>query len=228
MISTLVCIYRCLPLTRSTMSRSILLQPEAEWREVDKTMYISCSAYQNGSLATAGSSHGDAARTLQVKATSTTPETLLQAMLIWFVVQLFYGLFLGVSAQEQYSIGAYRQSAYTGFYTHAYNGWGLKQKAPKQEEFQFRYVNTFTQGPPPRPDMDVVSNVPVEGVCNCCLIDEGQRCSHPATSATFNKRQVKNPQQRRRQLLPDPEVTLHSLDLDICTRAQSRPRLPCM
>lgn len=47
---------------------------------------------------------------------------------------------------------------------------------------------------------DVVSN-------SCCLIDEGQRCNYPATSATFNKRLIKNTLQRKRQLFPDAEVT---------------------
>lgn len=47
---------------------------------------------------------------------------------------------------------------------------------------------------------EVVSNT-------CCLIDEGQRCNYPATSATFNKRLIKTTQQRRRQLFPSPEVT---------------------
>lgn len=46
---------------------------------------------------------------------------------------------------------------------------------------------------------EVVSNT-------CCLIDEGQRCNYPATSATFNKRLIKTTQQRRRQLFPSPEV----------------------
>ena len=40
----------------------------------------------------------------------------------------------------------------------------------------------------------------------CCLIDEGQRCAFPATSATFNKRLLKTTLQRRRQLFPEPEV----------------------
>ena len=47
---------------------------------------------------------------------------------------------------------------------------------------------------------EVVSNT-------CSLIDEGQRCNHPATSATFNKRLIKTTLQRKRQLFPDPQVT---------------------
>jgi histone deacetylase complex subunit SAP30 len=41
----------------------------------------------------------------------------------------------------------------------------------------------------------------------CSLIDEGQRCNHPATSATFNKRLIKTTLQRKRQLFPDPQVS---------------------
>ena len=47
----------------------------------------------------------------------------------------------------------------------------------------------------------------VGAACTCCLIDEGHRCRYPATSATFNKRLVKTSLQRRRQLIPDPEVS---------------------
>ena len=41
----------------------------------------------------------------------------------------------------------------------------------------------------------------------CCLVEEGQRCRYPATSATFNKRLVKTTLQYRRQLIPHPEAS---------------------
>lgn len=40
----------------------------------------------------------------------------------------------------------------------------------------------------------------------CCLIDGGQRCNSPATSATFNKRLYKPALQKKQQVFPDPEV----------------------
>ena len=55
----------------------------------------------------------------------------------------------------------------------------------------------------------------VDAARTCCLIDEGHRCTSPATSATFNKRLVKTTLQRRRQLFPDPEVSTTTFALSL-------------
>lgn len=84
---------------------------------------------------------------------------------------------------------------------------GLKKslkKAPK--------MSSRSRSPPETMEAEEELACPLspDVVGACCLIDGGQRCRHPATSATFNKRLVKTSLQRRRQLIPDPEVSQFS------------------
>ena len=57
----------------------------------------------------------------------------------------------------------------------------------------------------------------------CSLIDEGQRCNHPATSATFNKRLIKTTLQRKRQLFPDPQVYLRIFSSSLRSVREAEP-----